>query len=196
MADKSADVSGKEELSICARWLESGKAVEHVLGIIHAHEVNAEALTCYIFAHVSRNLFEYRKFDGSSTMSGKKSGVQVRIFQVLFLFTAAAIGYSMLKMSRMRSREFWGLCSPYGSHYITYAEAFGISKILCTYKFVACLYMLCNVLHTVAKLQGSLQSKELDLAIVPVMVDSTVSRLVELKENPLSSTWFKDHKAG
>lgn len=75
------------------------------------------------------------------------------------------------------------------------AEAFGISKILCTYKFVASLYMLCDVLHTVAKLQGSLQSKELDLAIVPVMVDSTVARLVELKESPLSSTWFKDHTA-
>ena len=143
----------------------------------------------------------------------------------------------MLQMSTMRSREFWGLCSPYGSHcskkaekltemqavlnapdlkmhkpsdtrwlarercvravrrslpalVATFeeiyeesgdAEAFGISKILCTYKFVACLYMLCDVLHTVAKLQGSLQSKELDLAIVPVMVDSTIARLDELK---------------
>ena len=70
------------------------------------------------------------------------------------------------------------------------AEAF---EILCTYQFVACLYMLCDVLHTIAKLQGSLQSKELDLAIVPVMVNSTIARLDELKEKPLSSTWFKDH---
>ena len=35
MADESTDVSSKEELSICARWLENGKAVEHFLGIVH-----------------------------------------------------------------------------------------------------------------------------------------------------------------
>ena len=74
-----------------------------------------------------------------------------------------------------------------------HAEANGIAKLMCTYKFVACLYMLCDVLHTVAKLQGSLQAKELDLATVPVMVKGTLTRLVELKEHPGSSTWFKDH---
>lgn len=55
--------------------------------------------------------------------------------------------------------------------------------------------MLCDVLRTVAKLHGSLQSKELDIATVPVMVESTVKRLRELKENTPSSTWFKDHVA-
>ena len=54
--------------------------------------------------------------------------------------------------------------------------------------------MLCDILHTVAKLQASLQAKELDLASVPLLVDSTLSRLIELKENPLSTTWFKDHR--
>ena len=65
--------------------------------------------------------------------------------------------------------------------------------LLCTYKFVACLYMLCNILHTVPKLQGSLQSKDLDLSMVPMMVQTTISRLRELKDHPSSSTWFKDH---
>ncbi len=69
------------------------------------------------------------------------------------------------------------------------AEAYGLLR---TYKFVACLCMLCDVLHTVAKLQGSLQSKQLDLATVPVMVESTISRLKELKEYLTSSTWFND----
>ena len=41
--------------------------------------------------------------------------------------------------------------------------------LMCTYKFVACLYMLYDVVHTVAKLQGSLQSKVLDLATVPIL---------------------------
>ena len=38
------------------------------------------------------------------------------------------------------------------------AEAHGLSVLLCTYKFVACTYMLCDVLHTLAKLQSSLQA--------------------------------------
>ena len=67
------------------------------------------------------------------------------------------------------------------------AEAYGLSKLLCTYKFVASLYMLC------AKLHGSLQSKELNLATVPVMESGTIKRLQELKEHPATSTWFKDH---
>ena len=62
-----------------------------------------------------------------------------------------------------------------------------------TYKFVACLYMLCDILHIVAKLQGSLQAKDLDLLLVLTMVESTLSRLKEIKDHPLSSTWFKDH---
>ena len=55
---------------------------------------------------------------------------------------------------------------------------------------MACIYMLSDVLHTVAKLQGSLQGKDIDLASVPAMVESTTK---ELNESPKSSTWFKDH---
>ena len=39
------------------------------------------------------------------------------------------------------------------------AEAYGLSKLLCTYNFVACLYLLCDVHHTVAKLQVYKQKK-------------------------------------
>ena len=53
--------------------------------------------------------------------------------------------------------------------------------------------MLSDVLHTVAKLQASLQARELDLASAPVLVDGTICRLRELKENPPSSMRFKDH---
>ena len=34
------------------------------------------------------------------------------------------------------------------------AEAYGMSKLLWTYKLIASLYMLCDTLHTVAKLHG------------------------------------------
>ena len=55
------------------------------------------------------------------------------------------------------------------------------------------MYMLSDVLHTVAKLQGSHQGKDIDMAIIPAMVESTTKRLKELKGSPKSSTWFKDH---
>ena len=53
--------------------------------------------------------------------------------------------------------------------------------------------MLSDVLHTVVNLQRNLQAKEIDLASVPGMVDSTTERLKELKERVSSCTWFKDH---
>ena len=44
---------------------------------------------------------------------------------------------------------------------------------LTKYNTVPCIYMLSDVLHTVDKLQGSLQGKEVDLASVPGMVGGT-----------------------
>ena len=75
------------------------------------------------------------------------------------------------------------------------AQAHGIATPLVKYNTVASIYMISDVLHTVAKLQGSLQSKDIDLASVLVMVESTTHRLKELKDDPNSSTWFKDHCA-
>ena len=43
-----------------------------------------------------------------------------------------------------------------------------------------------------AKFQGSLQAKQLNLAFVPVMVESAISCLKELKDDRKISTWFKD----
>ena len=60
------------------------------------------------------------------------------------------------------------------------AEAHGIAILLTKYKTVACINMLCDVLHTVAILQASLQVKDIDLASVPAMVESTTKRLMEL----------------
>ena len=73
------------------------------------------------------------------------------------------------------------------------AEAHGIATLLTKYNTVACIYMLSDILHTVAKLQGTLQGKEIDLASVPGMVQVTTERLKELKDKVDSSTWFKDH---
>ena len=234
------------------------------MGIVHAKAVTAEAITQYILRFFQEKKILVKKvrglgFDGASTMSGKKSGVQVRMrFQspsALFvhcyshklqlaavqaadehkevkrvfgtLLTVwktfhyspkkaekladiqAVLNSPELKMQKpsetrwlARERCVRAVRLSLPALVVTFeniyeecgdAEAYGIAKLLSTYKFVACLFMLCDVLNTVAKLQGSLQSKELDLAFVPLLVKSTTDRLTELKDKPLSSTWFKDH---
>ena len=52
--------------------------------------------------------------------------------------------------------------------------------------------MLFDILHTVANVQGSLQGKEVDLATVPGVIESTLFCLKELKEDTNTTTWFKD----
>ena len=84
MADETTDIASMEELSICCRWLFRGEPVEHYLGIVHAHEVNAEAITRYLLQFLNERGLSLDKlrglgFDGASTMSGARTGVQVRL---------------------------------------------------------------------------------------------------------------------
>ena len=84
MADENTNVSSKQELSICGRWIENGKPVEHFLRIICTHEVNAEELTQYLLQFLLDKGISVKKvrglgFDGTNTMSGQKSGVQIQI---------------------------------------------------------------------------------------------------------------------
>lgn len=61
------------------------------------------------------------------------------------------------------------------------AESHGIASLLLKYITVAFIYMLCDVMHTLAKLQGSLQGKSIEIASVPAIVNATITRLKELK---------------
>ena len=84
MADESTDVASQEELSVCARWLEQNKPVEHFLGVIHAREIHAQAIAGYLTNFLkSKNISLDRMrglgFDGTNTMSGHRSGVQTRL---------------------------------------------------------------------------------------------------------------------
>ena len=266
MADESTDVSSKEELSICARWEQGGKTVEHFLGIMTAKETTAQAISTYLCDFLESKSINMTKmrgigFDGANTMSGKRSGVQKRLrlhspsavyvhcrchqLQLATLNAAdqhrdvkrvvgtlltiwkafyyspkkaeklleiqAVLNAPELKMvkpsdTRWLSREravravrrslpalvttFEEIYSKTGD-----AEAHGLATLLTKYNTVACIYMLSDVLHIVAKLQGSLQGKEVDLASVPGMVESTLNRLKELKEDTNTTTWFKEHSA-
>ena len=75
------------------------------------------------------------------------------------------------------------------------AEAHRIAVLLTKYNTVARIYMLsvCDIQHTVAILQARVKVKDIDLASVLEMTESTTKRLMELKENVNTSTWFKNH---
>ena len=62
------------------------------------------------------------------------------------------------------------------------AKAHGIATLLTKYTTVVCIYMSSDVVHTMAKLQGNLQAKKIDLASVFKMVNSTIKWLKELKK--------------
>ena len=77
MADESTDVASQEELSVCARWIEDNKRVEHFLGILHAKEKNAQAIACYLRTFLQSKNIGFDKmrgigFDSTNTMSGPK----------------------------------------------------------------------------------------------------------------------------
>ena len=264
MADESTDVASQEELSLCARWIEDNKPVEHFLGILHAKEKNAQAIACYLRTFLQSKNIGFDKmrglgFDGTNTMSGHRSGVQIRLrlhapssiyvhcrchkLQLAALNAASehtvvkrvlgtlltiwkAFHFSPKKAEKLAEiqaelqapeikmqkpsdtrwlareravsavrRSLPALVSTFEEIYAETgnAESHGIATLLVKYKTVACIYMLSDVLHIVAKLQGSLQAKDIDLASVPSMVASTTKRLLELKEDATSSTWFKEH---
>ena len=81
LADECTDVSSKEELSVCAHWLDdTDMPVEHFLGIIHAKETNAEALSGYLIDFLRSKTIKLESmrglsFDGTNTMSGHITGL-------------------------------------------------------------------------------------------------------------------------
>ena len=84
MADECTDVSTVEEMSVFCRWEEGGSPEEHFIEIIHLNQANAESIyTALVECLKEKNLqvsnIVGMGFDGASTFSGKKTGVQTRI---------------------------------------------------------------------------------------------------------------------
>lgn len=93
IADESTDVTNKEQISVCIRFVstkEDGKHFirEEFLTFVHADKgTNAEELTTKFLETIqsvglSVNDIRAQGYDGSSVMSGHVSGVQTRIRQV------------------------------------------------------------------------------------------------------------------
>ena len=69
---------------MCALWLHHNKPVEHLLGIIEAKKTNAEAIAGYISDFLQSRSITFEKmlglgFDGASTTSGNRTGIQTRL---------------------------------------------------------------------------------------------------------------------
>ena len=70
-------------MSVFCHWEEKGIPEEHFLEIIHLHQANAESIYSALVECLKKKL-QISKivgmgFDGASTFSGKRAGVQTRI---------------------------------------------------------------------------------------------------------------------
>ena len=84
MADECTDISTVEEMSVFCRWEEKGITEEHFLEIIHLCQANAESIYSALVECLKDKKLQISKivemgFDGASTFSGKRTGVQTRI---------------------------------------------------------------------------------------------------------------------
>ena len=70
------------------------------------------------------------------------------------------------------------------------AEAHGLSLLLKKLETVATIYMLSEVLGSIARLCKALQTKGLDLVQVPLAVASTLQELHATKASPKDSIWY------
>ncbi|MES9906785.1 MAG: DUF4371 domain-containing protein [Sedimenticola sp.] len=91
IADEATDVSTKEQLSICVRFLdESGddpRIREEFIGLVKADSVKGEAVAQLIISELDKCGLDISRlraqcYDGAANMSGKNKGVQARIRQI------------------------------------------------------------------------------------------------------------------
>ena len=81
MADECTDITTVEEMSVFCRWEEKGIPEEHFLEIIHFRQANAESIFSALVECLKEKKLQINRivgmdFDGASTFSGKKTGVQ------------------------------------------------------------------------------------------------------------------------
>ncbi|XP_065892412.1 zinc finger MYM-type protein 1-like [Dysidea avara] len=84
MADECTDVTTIEELSVFCRWEENGVPVECFLEIIPLKKADAKSIYLAIVKCLKEKNLQVSNivgmgFDGASTFSGKKTGVQARL---------------------------------------------------------------------------------------------------------------------
>ena len=88
MCDETKDLSKNEQLSLVLRYLYDGCVYEEFVGFTQANSLDAESLTNYITTNLDKLGLRIldcvsQTYDGASVMSGKLSGVQQRIREIV-----------------------------------------------------------------------------------------------------------------
>ena len=86
IVDETKDVSKKEQLTLVLRYVLKGVVHERFVSYTHCEELNAAALTSYIYKALDSIHLDIKEcvsqcYDGASVMSGAYSGVKTRILQ-------------------------------------------------------------------------------------------------------------------
>ena len=85
MADETRDISNKEQLAVCVRWVDGENAVhEDLFGVVHVVKTDAENITCAIKDVLARcslpmEACKGQAYDGAAAMMGHLNGVGTRI---------------------------------------------------------------------------------------------------------------------
>ena len=97
MVDETTDISNKEQVVLCFRWIDKYlEAHEEFIGLYLVGSTAASVLFSVIkdvFARMNIDIKKLRGqcYDGASSMSGSRSGIATRILQEepeLFILTA------------------------------------------------------------------------------------------------------------
>ena len=87
MCDECTDVSNKEQLTICLRWVdENVKDHENFIGLYQVDNITSDTLTTAIKdalsqVHIELSLCRGQCYDGASNMSGAKNDVATQILR-------------------------------------------------------------------------------------------------------------------
>ena len=85
IADESTDVSGKQQLSICLRYVTMKfKVVENFVGLYAVGKADAAHLTavlldCFTRLNLDVHMLRGQGYDGAAVMSGARTGIAVQI---------------------------------------------------------------------------------------------------------------------
>lgn len=86
MADETTDMSNREQLVICLRWVDDKTLEVHedLIGLYQIDQTNAETIArsikdALVRINVTLSKCRGQTYDGAATMAGRKSGVQSRI---------------------------------------------------------------------------------------------------------------------
>ena len=108
MTDECTDITTIEELSIFYRWEENGVPVECFLEIVPLKKADAESIYLALVKCLKDKNLQIDKivgmgFDGASTFSGKRTGVQARLknihhMQYLFIVIVTCFNWLVCKL--------------------------------------------------------------------------------------------------